>query len=138
MKKNNVWLKNPHYWCRNAAGIGGMITVSNPAGCRAWFKDFDGTIRNNGCVERLRDKFFPNDESEILESNFAYWCNAACVHESLPMSSDIERTFVRLSMPSKSPWYKGYTKNPKGVEPTGLIIDSGFYRPGEPEVILKG
>lgn len=55
------------------------------------------------------------------------------------MKEDCERTFVRLSMPNDAPWYNGYTKNPKGIKPTGVIIPAaGWGRIGENEVILKG
>lgn len=69
----------------------------------------------------------------------SFWCNATCVHESFLMKEDCERTFVRLSMPNDAPWYNGYTKNPKGIKPTGVIIPAaGWGRIGENEVILKG
>jgi hypothetical protein len=45
-----------------------------------------------------------------------------CVHESVPVATDTERTFVRLSMPSTAPWFEGYTVNPKGILPTGPIL----------------
>lgn len=124
-------------WYHSAAGIGGMITVSNPAGCRAWnHRAFEGTIGKNGDCEHLREQF-PEDESTIFEPNVAYWCNSSCVHESLPMETTQERTFVRLSMPSDAPWFRGYTRNPKGIEPTGPVVSAGFHRPGEPEVVLN-
>lgn len=117
----------------NAAGIGGMITVSYPAGCRAWNKEFSGNVNIYGDCESLRSQF-PDNEATIFEANTAYWCNSFCVHESLPMKEDCNRTFVRLSMPSDAPWYRGYTKNPRGVQPTGMIVP--YKRTIEPEVIL--
>lgn len=137
----NLWDEGLTKWMYGAAGIGGMITVSNPAGCRAWYKDFTGTVRNNGDCEKLRN-LFPESESTVFEPNMVYWCSAMCVHESLPMEADTERTFVRLSMPSKAPWYEGYTRNPKGVEPAGVTIGDGWNqcsdRVLEPEVVLNG
>ncbi len=130
------WSESKAKWYQGAAGIGGMITVSNPAGCRAWNKSFEGGIRYNGDCEHLRKEYFPESESTVFEANSAYWCNAACVHESLYFEKDTERTFVRLSMPSDAPWYVGYTKNPKGTEPTGPV--SHHHRSIETEVILKG
>lgn len=114
---NNMKLQ----WYHSAVGIGGMLTVSNPAGCRAWNKDFEGKINENGDCEHLREQF-PDEEGTILESNTVYWCAGSCVHESLPMQEDTQRTFVRLSMPSPGPWYEGYTVNPKGIKPTGQIM----------------
>jgi hypothetical protein len=127
-------------WYHGAAGIGGMITVSNPVGCRAWNKEFEGSVRKNGDCEHLRETLFPDEEATIFEAGVAYWCNSTCVHESMPMEEDTERTFVRLSMPSEAPWYQGYTRNPKGVEPVGKVILKGgwsYGRVNEPEIILK-
>lgn len=136
---SNLWDEGEKKWMQGAAGIGGMITVSSPAGCRAWNKDFEGNVKNNGNCEHLRH-LFPDLEATVFEADMAYWCNFSCVHESLPMEADTERTFVRLSMPSMAPWYSGYTKNPKGVKPTGCVVgyEFGIYRPREPEVKLNG
>jgi hypothetical protein len=134
----SMWQEGAQKWQHSASGIGGMITVSNPAGCRAWYKDFEGKIDNNGDCEALRAKF-PESESTVFEAGVAYWCGATCVHESLPMQENTQRTFVRLSMPSDAPWHEGYTRNPKGIKPTGVIIPRGAWdRVKEPEVILKG
>lgn len=134
----SMWDEGAKKWHQGAAAIGGMLTVSNPAGCRAWDKDFTGRIGYNGCCEHIRH-VFPDAEATVFEAGVAYWCNAACVHESLPVDKDMERTFVRLSMPSNAPWYSGYTKNPKGIQPTGIVVPSHIgMRHSEPEVILKG
>lgn len=134
----NLWDDGAKKWNQGAAGIGGMVMVSNPAGCRAWNKDFEGKIASTGDCETLRSSF-PNEEGTVLEAGVAYWCNAACVHESMPMEDSTERTFVRLSMPNDAPWYAGYTRNPKGVVPTGTVF-RGFMsvHTREPEVILNG
>lgn len=134
---STMWDDGAKRWLYGAAGVGGMITVSSPVGCRAWNKEFEGRIGNNGDCEKLREKF-PDEEATVFKAGMAYWCNSTCVHESLPMEHNTCRTFVRLSMPCKAPWYAGYTKNPKGVMPTGPIVSLGFYRAGEPEVILEG
>jgi hypothetical protein len=134
----SMWNDVNKKWWEGAAGIGGMLTVSSPAGCRAWHKDFKGKIGYNGDCEPLR-KLFPNNEATVFESGVAYWCNASCVHESMLVEEDTERQFVRLSMPNDAPWYGSYTRNPKGVEPTGPVIrEGGFYRAREPQIVLKG
>ncbi len=134
----SMWNENDNRWFSDANKIGGMVMVSSPSGCRAWNKSFIGKVGNNGNCEHLRTEF-PESEGEILEDSVAYWCNASCVHESLPMEHDSKRTFVRLSMPSHAPWFEGYTKNPKGIKPSGNIIplDGVYGRAAEPEVILK-
>lgn len=44
------------------------------------------------------------------------------IHESIPQTQFVNRQFVRLSMPSTAPWFKGYAPNPVGVAPTGPIL----------------
>jgi hypothetical protein len=132
------WNDAKRCWYESAAGIGGMVMVSTPSGCRAWNKNFEGKIEKDGDCEKLRDQF-PDEEATVLEDSVAYWCNAGCVHESMEMGFDTPRQFVRLSMPNTAPWYQGYTRNPKGVEPTGPIISMrAMFRPHEKEVVLKG
>lgn len=113
----------------------GMITVSSVEGCKAYNQKFDGIIGKDGECDLLEDQL---DESKatIFKKNTAYWVDGLCVHESLPQKENTKRTFVRLSMPSNAPWFDGYTKNPKGIQPTGEILSKRKYQ-NEREVILK-
>lgn len=99
----------------------GFLTVSNPAGCRAWRGEFFGTPGPNGECEHLRDQC-DDSLSEILEANGVYWADGLCVHESLPMERDTQRTFLRLSLPNSAAWFDGYTVNPLGILPAGPIM----------------
>ena len=49
--------------------------------------------------------------------------NGLCVHESLPTPVDVNRQFVRISIPSNSPWFVGYITNSLGIQPNGAIIN---------------
>lgn len=102
----------------------GMLTVSNPAGCRAWRGTFDGWPGNDGECDHLRDQL---GDGELFKPNTCYWVDGLCVHESVPMEKDVDRTFCRLSMPSTAPWFEGYTENPLGVKPTGEILPRRKY-----------
>ena len=110
----------------------GMLLASNPAGCRAYNQDFEGQPASNGECEHLRTQC---GDGELLEPNVAYWCDGLCVHESLPFQQDTQRTLVRLSMPSDAPWYQGYTRNPKGIKPTGPILPQREFQ-NTAEVVL--
>lgn len=100
-------------------GERGLLTVSSVVGCRAWHQTFDGDVGAEGEAEHLK----PQCKTPVVLQPFkVYWMNGLCVHESLPMDEDTERTFVRLSMPSNAPWFEGYTENPLGVLPTGPIL----------------
>ncbi len=59
-----------------------------------------------------------------MDAEEVFWCGPLAVHESIPMTQDCARQFVRVSMPNDAPWYDGYTVNPVGVKPTGPIHES--------------
>jgi hypothetical protein len=119
------WHGNPGAWGGGDDGGGtwgrnGMITVSTPAGCRAWSSGMIGEPEDEGECEHLRSQF-SEESGVVLPAGMAYWFGPMCVHESLPMTQRTERQFVRLSMPSKGPWFDGYTENLM-VQPTGPIL----------------
>lgn len=100
----------------------GMLTVSNPAGCRAWSKDkVYGWPGMEGECDHLSDQF-PDEEAVLFKPNMVYWVDGLCVHESMPQAVETMRQFVRLSLPSEGPWFEGYTVNPLGIKPTGPIL----------------
>ncbi len=104
-----------------AWGKSGLLTVSSHLGCRVWNQSFIGQPGEEGECDHLAIQCKP--ECEVLLEPFeVYWLGSHCVHESLPMITDVMRTFVRLSMPSRAPWFEGYTVNPKGIKPTGPIL----------------
>jgi hypothetical protein len=96
----------------------GMLTVSSPAGCRAYVGEFSGWPGNDGEAEHLREQL---GEPVLFGAEQVFWVDGLCVHESVPMVADTKRAFVRLSLPSCAPWFEGYTENPK-VRPTGPIL----------------
>jgi hypothetical protein len=98
----------------------GMLTTSSHVGCRAWNQEFDGYPGNDGECDHLASQL--RDAGTIFEPRGVYWVDGLCVHESMPLPVDTNRQFVRLSMPSKAPWFQGYTVNPLGVKPTGDIL----------------
>lgn len=97
----------------------GMLTVASHAGCRAWAGEFLGRPGYEGECDHLADQC---DDGTLFAPNEVYWLDGLCVHESVPMVKTVDRQFVRLSMPSDSPWFDGYTVNPLGVKPTGRIL----------------
>lgn len=99
----------------------GMLVASNPAGCRAWVGRFYGETGDNGECEHLSEQCERLPEV-VFKSNEVWHVGGMCVHESIPQVADVDRQFVRLSMPSSAPWFEGYTVNPKGVLPTGPIL----------------
>ena len=101
-------------------GKSGMLLVSNAYGCRAWRQDFVGAPGLNGDCAHIAAQCEHTAEVSMLPG-VVYWCGPLTVHESVAMSKPTRRQFVRLSMPSDAPWYRGYTENPLGIAPTGPI-----------------
>ena len=99
----------------------GMLTVSSIPGCKAYRQSFDGHLGMDGECDMIQHQCDEN-KSVIFGSNQVYWVDGLCVHESLPLQEDTKRQFVRLSMPSKAPWFEGYTENILGIKPSGPIL----------------
>jgi hypothetical protein len=101
-------------------GTNGMIVATDVAGCNVYVGDFDGWPQSNGDCAHLATQCKDNSRV-LLEANQAYCLSPMTVHEVFPMQTETKRQFVRISMPSNSPWYEGYTENPNGIKPTGPI-----------------
>ena len=101
-------------------GANGMIVAASHTGSRGWSQDFTGSAGPDGDCAHLAGECDPAAEV-VLRGGVAYFCGALAVHESIPAAHDMQRQFVRLSMPSDAPWYEGYTANPTGIQPTGPI-----------------
>lgn len=99
----------------------GMLTVASHVGCRAWAQEFEGRADGEGGCEHLRDQLDPAAEV-VFGAGELFWLDGLCVHESIVQLRPVFRQFVRLSMPSCSPWFEGYTENPLGVKPTGPVL----------------
>lgn len=109
----------------------GMLTVSSPAGCKAWKQEVVGWPGFEGECDHLRDQL-KDDCATLFEKEMLYWVDGLCVHESMPFEVPTERQFLRLSLPSCGPWFEGYTENPLGVLPTGPTLGvREFMKPPE-------
>lgn len=96
----------------------GMLTISSTPHCKAYLGVFEGAPRDEGECDHLT---LPND-GELFDAGHIYWVDGACVHESMPVTKETKRQFVRLSMPSNGPWFEGYTENPAGTLPSNDIL----------------
>ena len=103
------------------SGCGGMLLASPHSGCRGWRQVFDGDPGLDGDCAHLAAECRDDAVVDMLP-NRAYWCNSLAVHEALPVREDVRRQFIRVSTPSRAPWYLGCTPNPLGIQPTGPIL----------------
>mgnify|MGYP001616628646 CR=1 FL=1 len=111
-------------WGGGAKDSTGMLTVSNIKGCRVWQGQFDGWPGPEGECDHLTSQCF---DPITLKSYTVYWLHGLCIHESIPVQYNVRRQFVRLSLPSDSPWFEGYTVNPLGIKPTGPILPQRIF-----------
>ena len=77
---------------------GGMLIVSDFQACRAWMGEFEGQPNQGGDCTHLTQGLAQNP-SILLEPNRIYLTNSTCVHESLPLTEDVARTLVRITLP---------------------------------------
>jgi len=102
----------------------GMLTVSSHAACQAWRGFFRGWPGVEGECDHLSEQCVLG---EVLEPKTVYWVDGMCVHESMPIDKDINRQFIRLSLPSGGPWFEGYTENPLGIKPSAEILPTRVF-----------
>lgn len=73
---------------------GGILLASNYESCLGWVGDYKGLPKTGGdCSHIELDKPF------MLEKNKVYCGNNHFIHESLPLSGDVHRVMVRITMP---------------------------------------
>lgn len=100
-----------------------MLLASNTDDlCKYWTGHVKGTPVNDGDCEHLKDQL-PNMAEYSMKNGDVVWADGLLVHESLPSQKDIDRQFIRISLPNNAPWFVGYTENPLGILPCGEIIN---------------
>lgn len=116
-----AWGGNGGSWgsCTN-----GMLLASNTDDlCKYWTGHVDGVPINDGDCEHLKDQLQKMTEHSMKNGDVV-WADGLLIHESLPTRKDINRQFIRISLPNNAPWFVGYTENPLGILPCGEIINT--------------
>jgi hypothetical protein len=73
---------------------GGIILVSNFESCYGWIGEYEGLPLNGGDCSHIK-----LNEPFMLEANKVYYGNNHFIHESLPVSEDVHRVMVRITLP---------------------------------------
>lgn len=73
---------------------GGMLLVSNFAGCRVYKGEFDGPIKKGGDCSLVDVSKL---ESEIMPAGYVYYLNALGIHESLEIPVKVNRSLLRIN-----------------------------------------
>ena len=72
-----------------------VIVASSFPACKVWEGDFDTEPKNDGDLSHISDQLV---YGEIVPANVGYLLSPDCVHESLPMEKDTERSFLRIAL----------------------------------------
>lgn len=73
-----------------------VIVAASAVGCRAWTGQFEAQPREDGDLTHILDKL---GEGDVLPANVGYLLSGDCVHESMIMERDTQRTFLRIALP---------------------------------------
>jgi len=80
---------------------GGMIIASDYPACKGWNGIFNGKPNTGGDCSHIK-----LNEGFMLKPNTVYYGNSQWVHESLPISENVHRTLVRITLPKEYPMLK--------------------------------
>jgi len=87
-----------NHYCNNVAAekMGRMpvIVAASAVGCRAWRGVFEARPASDGDLSHLE-----LGEGEVLPANVGFLLSADCVHESMILAEDTQRTFLRIALP---------------------------------------
>lgn len=75
---------------------GGMLIVSDYPLCKGWNGVFDGLPRTGGDCSHINTR----TRSFMLEPDVVYYGNSQFIHESLPAKISVDRTLIRITLPS--------------------------------------
>jgi hypothetical protein len=73
-----------------------VIVAATAPGCRAWRGVFQGEPKDDGDLTHIADQL---GTGEVLTANVGYLLAPDCVHESMLMERDTQRTFLRIALP---------------------------------------
>jgi hypothetical protein len=73
-----------------------VIVAASAIGCKAWEGQFNAQPKNDGDLSHILDQL---GEGQILPANTGYLLSADCVHESMILDHDTQRTFLRIALP---------------------------------------
>jgi hypothetical protein len=90
-----------------------VIVASSVVGCRAWRGRFDGQPAHDGDLSHISDRL---GDGEVLPPGVAYLLSPDCVHESMLMDRDVERTFLRIALPLDFDF--GFTRRRSPIQET--------------------
>jgi hypothetical protein len=92
-----AWDTGGGSWNTRNLSRGGIILASDCLGAKVYKGDVDGLVGEGGDCSHLD---LSNTETCVLEPNKAYLGNVTMIHESVEARSNLNRTLVRVTLPS--------------------------------------
>lgn len=86
-----------------------------------WTGEFKGFPVGDGDCEHLRAQLGGLKE-HVMGAGEVFWCDGMLVHESYPAKEPVRRQLIRISLPNTAAWFEGYSENPLGIKPNGLVL----------------
>jgi len=80
---------------------GGLLLVSDYPACAGWNGEFNTKAKEGGDCSHLN--LDPKD-GFIMKPNTVYYGTSQFVHESLPISEEVTRTLIRITLPMEYPY----------------------------------
>lgn len=80
------------------SSTGGMLIISDYQACKGWEGIFDATARTGGSCEHLE-----LDNGFWLQPLTVYQTTSQFIHQSMPVSENITRRLVRITLPADYP-----------------------------------
>lgn len=75
-----------------------VIVVASEPGCRVWNGKFTGEPTKDGDLQHISQQL---DEGTILPRNVGFLLSPDCVHESIVLKENTQRTFLRIALPNR-------------------------------------
>lgn len=89
-----------NHYCNNVAATSvsrmPVIVAASAVGCRAWRGTFEGDPKNDGDLSHLQ-----LGRGEVLRPCVGYLLSADCIHESMILEEQTQRTFLRIALPTE-------------------------------------
>jgi hypothetical protein len=73
-----------------------VIVAANEIGCKVWEGLFKGDPKNDGDLSHIVGQL---GEGKVLTPGVGYYLSPDCVHESMILDKDTQRTFLRIALP---------------------------------------
>lgn len=71
-----------------------VIVASSVSACKVWEGQFDAQPKEDGDLSHVE-----LGDGAMVPANVGYLLSPDCIHESLPMTHDTARTFLRIALP---------------------------------------